>query len=59
MKRTKKFIINGFILTITALITRSISMVFNIYVSNKIGSEAVGVFSLVMSVYMFFITGLR
>ena len=31
-------------------------MVFNLYVSNKIGSEAVGVFSLVMSVYMFFIT---
>ena len=51
LKRTKKFIINGFILTITALITRSISMVFNIYVSNKIGSEAVGVFSLVMSVH--------
>ena len=56
MKRTKKFIINGTILTLTALITRSISMVFNIYVSNKIGSEAVGVFSLVMSVYLFFIT---
>lgn len=56
MKRTKKFLINGSILTLTALITRSISMVFNIYVSNKIGSEAVGVFSLVMSVYMFFIT---
>lgn len=56
MKRTKKFIINGSILTLTALFTRSISMVFNIYVSNKIGSEAVGVFSLVMSVYMFFVT---
>ncbi len=56
MKRTKKFLINGSILTVTALITRSISMVFNIYVSNKIGSEAVGVFSLVMSVYLFFIT---
>ena len=56
MKRTKKFLINGSILTLTALFTRSISMVFNIYVSNKIGSEAVGVFSLVMSVYMFFIT---
>lgn len=28
-------------------------MIFNLYVSNKIGSEAVGVFSLVMSVYMF------
>ena len=56
LKRTEKFLINGTVLTITALFTRSISMVFNIYVSNKIGSEAVGVFSLVMSVYMFFIT---
>lgn len=28
-------------------------MAFNLYVSNKIGSEAVGAFSLVMSVYMF------
>jgi len=35
---------------------RSISMVFSLYVSNKIGSEAVGTFSLVMSVYMFFVT---
>lgn len=31
-------------------------MVFSLYVSNKIGSEAVGIFSLVMSVYMFFVT---
>lgn len=31
-------------------------MLFNLYVSNKIGSEAVGVFSLVMSVYLFAIT---
>lgn len=35
---------------------KSIGMVFNLYVSNKIGSEAIGVFSLVMSVYMFAIT---
>lgn len=56
MKRTKIFFINGAILTITALIMKSIGMVFNLYVSNRIGSEAVGVFSLVMSVYMFAIT---
>lgn len=31
-------------------------MIFSLYVSNKIGSEAVGTFSLVMSVYMFFVT---
>lgn len=35
---------------------KSISMSFNIYVSNKIGSEAAGVFSLVMSVYTLAIT---
>ena len=35
---------------------RSIGMLFNLYVSNKIGSEAVGVFSLVMSVYLLAIT---
>lgn len=32
------------------------ALVFNVYISNQIGSEAVGVFSLVMSVYLFFIT---
>lgn len=53
MKRTKTFFINGAILTVTAFIMKSIGMAFNLYVSNKIGSEAVGVFSLVMSVYMF------
>ena len=52
----KKFLINGCILTITAFIMRAISMAFNIYVSNKIGAEAVGVFGLVMSVYLFFVT---
>lgn len=52
----KKFLINGFILTITSLFMRTIGMSFNIYVSNKIGSEAVGIFGLVMSVYSFFIT---
>lgn len=35
---------------------KSIGMMFNLYVSNKIGSEAVGIFSLVMSVYMFAVT---
>ncbi len=56
MKKTKIFFINGMILTITAFTMKSIGMVFNLYVSNKIGSEAVGVFSLVMSVYLFAIT---
>ena len=32
------------------------ALIFNICISNQIGSEAVGVFSLVMAVYLFFIT---
>lgn len=35
---------------------KSIGMIFHLYVSNKIGAEAVGVFSLVMSTYLFAIT---
>ncbi len=56
MRKTKIFFINGAILTITAFVMKSIGMIFNLYISNKIGSEYVGVFSLVMSVYIFAIT---
>ncbi len=56
LRKTKIFFINGLVLTATAFIMKSIGMVFNLYISNKIGSEAVGIFSLVMSVYMFAVT---
>ena len=56
MRRAKLFFINGFILTSTALLMRGISLVFNIYVANKVGSETIGIFSLIMSVYSFAIT---
>ena len=52
LKKTKLFFINGFILTFNSFITKCIGMAFNIYISNKIGSEAIGVFGLLMSVYM-------
>ena len=56
MKKIKFFLVNGIILTFTSLILRTIGMFFNVYISNKIGSESVGIFELVMSVYFFFIT---
>lgn len=56
MKRTRKFLINGSILTVTNIAMRSIGMAFGLYTSNKIGTEAVGVFGLIMSVYMLAIT---
>ena len=56
LRRIKIFLVNGIILTISSLLMHTIGMAFSIYISNKIGSEALGVFQLIMSVYMFFIT---
>ena len=55
-RKSKLFFINGTILTVTALSMRFATLILNIYISNQIGSEAVGIFSLVMAVYLFFIT---
>jgi len=56
MKTLKIFVLNTFILLISSIILQIITLFFNIYISNSIGEEAVGVFSLVMSVYTFGIT---
>lgn len=56
MKTKKLILINGSILTFTSLILRSIGISFSIYISNKIGSTQVGIFELLMSIYMFFTT---
>lgn len=54
--KTRRFFISGLSLTLTALIMRGISMLFGIYVSNRAGSEAMGLYSLLGSVYAFSIT---
>ena len=56
MKTLKIFVLNTFILLISSIILQVITLFFNIYISNTIGEEAIGVFSLVMSVYTFGIT---
>ena len=56
MKKIKTFIFNTLILLFSSIILQIISTYFNVYISNSIGEEAVGVFALVMSVYTFGIT---
>ena len=56
LSKIKVFLFNGVLLTLTSIFLKSIDMFFSIYISNKIGSEAVGVYGLIMSVYMLFIT---
>ena len=56
MKRLKLFILNTFILVITSVIIRTASITFEIYIANTIGSEGIGLFNLIMSIYFFAIT---
>jgi len=50
------FLINAIILIIASFVINAVRMSFGVYISNKIGEEALGVFSLISSVYFFFIT---
>lgn len=56
MNRTKKYMLNAIMLSCVTIIMRAVSVSFNAYVTQKIGSEAVGLFTLVMSVYTLAIT---
>lgn len=56
MKRFKIFLLNSLIMASSSLILQLIKLLFNIYISNKIDREALGVFGLIMTVYMFGIT---
>ena len=50
--KIKVFIKNTVTLVMTSLILRSIGIIFRIYLSNKIGSEGIGLYQLIFSVYM-------
>lgn len=56
MLRLKKFIANGLVLTLTSLLLRWISVLFNTYISNNLGSEGMGVYTLVQNVFSFAVT---
>lgn len=49
----KRFMVNAVLLTLTGLLTRTIGVIFRIYISNKIGAEGIGVYQLILTVYMF------
>lgn len=56
MNRAKKYFINAIILSGCTLLMRTVSVAFNAFCVNKVGSEGMGLFSLVMSVYTFAVT---
>ena len=59
MKREKTrlcFFKNVLLLTLTALLMRSVSLSFNLYLKNKLGADGVGLFSLIMNLFSFAVT---
>ncbi len=50
--RRKKLIINALILTLTTMTLGFINMGFRVYISNKIGPEGMGLYQLIMSIYI-------
>lgn len=56
MKGIRRFFANAALLTLSALIMRSISVSFGAYVSKTAGAEAMGLFTLIMSVFGFALT---
>ncbi|MBQ9535810.1 MAG: oligosaccharide flippase family protein [Clostridia bacterium] len=51
MKRIKTLLINTVILTGISLLMRTIGMSFSVYLSRTLGSAAIGLYELIMSVY--------
>ena len=56
MNRLRRFVLNGLLMAGVSLLMRSVSVGFNVYISNKIGAVAMGLFSLITTVYGFGIT---
>lgn len=54
--RTRRYFLNALTLTLTALVMRGVGVAFNVYVSNRVGSEAMGLYSLLGGVYGFSVT---
>lgn len=56
MKTKQQYFYNALLLTLVTLLMRTVSVGFNIYVSGKVGAEAMGLLSLVAGVYNFAVT---
>ncbi|MBE6636049.1 MAG: hypothetical protein E7617_07625 [Ruminococcaceae bacterium] len=56
MEARKRFFYNGIMLTLVGLAIRTVSLFFNAFVTRAVGSEAVGLYTLIMTVYGFAVT---
>ena len=56
INRLKSFFLSAAILSLSTILLRSISLFFNVFLSNKIGNEGMGLVTLTSGVYSFAVT---
>lgn len=56
MKNLKKFVLDALLMCIVAFLMRTVGVSFNVYISNRMGAEAMGLYSLLSGVYGFALT---
>ena len=56
MKRKERFVLNAMILTVTSLLSSGAGVWLNLYLSERLGAQGVGVYHLILSVYSFAVT---
>ena len=56
MRTKRQYFLNGILLTLVALVMRTVSVSFNVYVSNLVGAEAMGLLALIGGLYGFAVT---
>lgn len=55
-KELSRFVCHTLILTAVAILMRSVSLSFNLYLRNALGEEGIGLFSLIMNLFSFAVT---
>lgn len=56
MEKKRRFFQNGILLTAVALSARAVSLFFGAFVSDAVGAEGIGLFTLIMTLYNFALT---
>lgn len=54
--KLKRFLINSALLTGASIITQALGMIFRVYMGKTIGAEAIGLYQLILTVYIFAVT---
>ena len=56
MKKLHRFLINALLLSAVAVFMKTVSVVFQVYIANRVGAEALGLYGLFSGIYGFAIT---